>query len=145
MSRILPTPLVFISGYANTENVFCCLNLNNNIENFIKTILTPPVLQVLPLNQFLQLHLNFPTRFIQVPPFLQGFDEHSLISLNDHGFRVTCIITSIVICSLKSKWTYLSRKRLHWIQACNNIWILQQGLYRFHCSCTDLTSIRWYL
>ena len=28
MSRILPTPLVFISGYANTENVFYCLNLN---------------------------------------------------------------------------------------------------------------------
>ena len=26
MSRILPTPLVFISGYANTENVFYCLN-----------------------------------------------------------------------------------------------------------------------
>ena len=25
MSRILPTPLVFISGYANTENVFYCL------------------------------------------------------------------------------------------------------------------------
>ena len=24
---ILPTPLVFISGYANTVNVFCCLNL----------------------------------------------------------------------------------------------------------------------
>ena len=24
--RILPTPLVFISGYGNTENVFCCLN-----------------------------------------------------------------------------------------------------------------------
>ena len=24
--RILPTPLVFISGYANTENVFYCLN-----------------------------------------------------------------------------------------------------------------------
>ena len=27
MSRILPTPLVFISGYANTENVFYCLNI----------------------------------------------------------------------------------------------------------------------
>ena len=27
MSRILPTPLVFISGYANTENVFYCLNV----------------------------------------------------------------------------------------------------------------------
>ena len=26
LSRILPTPLVFISGYANTENVFYCLN-----------------------------------------------------------------------------------------------------------------------
>ena len=26
MSRILPTPLVFISGYANTGNVFYCLN-----------------------------------------------------------------------------------------------------------------------
>ena len=25
LSRILPTPLVFISGYANTENVFYCL------------------------------------------------------------------------------------------------------------------------
>ena len=29
MSRILPTPLVFISGYANTENVFYCLNLTS--------------------------------------------------------------------------------------------------------------------
>ena len=27
MSRILPTPLVFISGYANTENVFYCLSI----------------------------------------------------------------------------------------------------------------------
>ena len=27
LSRILPTPLVFISGYANTENVFYCLNI----------------------------------------------------------------------------------------------------------------------
>ena len=26
VGRILPTPLVFISGYANTENVFYCLN-----------------------------------------------------------------------------------------------------------------------
>ena len=26
LSQILPTPLVFISGYANTENVCCCLN-----------------------------------------------------------------------------------------------------------------------
>ena len=26
LSRILPAPLVFISGYANTENVFYCLN-----------------------------------------------------------------------------------------------------------------------
>ena len=26
LSRILPTPLVFILGYANTENVFYCLN-----------------------------------------------------------------------------------------------------------------------
>ena len=26
-SRILPTPLVIISGYVNTENVFYCLNL----------------------------------------------------------------------------------------------------------------------
>ena len=25
---ILPIPLVFISGYANTENVFCCLNIS---------------------------------------------------------------------------------------------------------------------
>lgn len=28
MSRILPTLLVFISGYANKENVFYCLNVN---------------------------------------------------------------------------------------------------------------------
>ena len=28
MSRILPTPLMFKSGYANTENVFYCLNIN---------------------------------------------------------------------------------------------------------------------
>jgi len=27
MSRILPAPLVFISGYANTENVFYCLTV----------------------------------------------------------------------------------------------------------------------
>ena len=27
LSRILQTPLVFISGYANTENVFYCLNI----------------------------------------------------------------------------------------------------------------------
>ena len=27
LSQILPTPLVFISGYANTENVFHCLNI----------------------------------------------------------------------------------------------------------------------
>ena len=26
LSRILPTPLVFISGYANTENILYCLN-----------------------------------------------------------------------------------------------------------------------
>ena len=26
VGRILPTPLVFISGYANTVNVFYCLN-----------------------------------------------------------------------------------------------------------------------
>ena len=31
-SRILPTPLVFISGYANTGNVFYCLNLNNRVQ-----------------------------------------------------------------------------------------------------------------
>ena len=28
----------------------------------------------------LQLHFNFPARFFQFPPFLQGFCEHSLIS-----------------------------------------------------------------
>ena len=28
LSRSLPTPLVFILGYANTENVFYCLNIN---------------------------------------------------------------------------------------------------------------------
>ena len=27
LSQILQTPFVFISGYANTENVFCCLNI----------------------------------------------------------------------------------------------------------------------
>ena len=27
LSQILQTPLVFISGYANTENVFYCLNI----------------------------------------------------------------------------------------------------------------------
>ena len=27
VGRILPTPLVFISGYANMENVFYCLNV----------------------------------------------------------------------------------------------------------------------
>ena len=56
-----------------------------------------PVSQVLPLNPDMQLHLNFPARFIQVPPFLQGFDEHSLISVSDHRFRVTSINISIVI------------------------------------------------
>ena len=38
MSRILPTPLLFISGYANTEKVFYCLieirnRLNRNKFN----------------------------------------------------------------------------------------------------------------
>mgnify|MGYP006964518439 FL=1 len=28
LSRILPSPLVFISGYANRENVFNCSNIN---------------------------------------------------------------------------------------------------------------------
>lgn len=30
MSRILPTPLASISGHANTENVFHCLNTNRH-------------------------------------------------------------------------------------------------------------------
>ena len=62
-----------------------------------------PVSQVLPLNPAMQLHLNFPARFIQFPPLLQGFDEHSLISVNDDGFQVTSIIISIVIGRLKNK------------------------------------------
>ena len=32
LSRILPTCLAFISGYANTENVFYCLNINNRLR-----------------------------------------------------------------------------------------------------------------
>ena len=60
-----------------------------------------PASQVHPLNPGMQLQLNFPARFIQVPLLLQGFDEHSLISVNDHGFQVTSIIISLVICSLK--------------------------------------------
>ena len=32
LSRILPTPSVFISGYANTENVFYCLNVSLSNE-----------------------------------------------------------------------------------------------------------------
>ena len=59
---------------------------------FIKKQINLPVSQVLPLNPDMQLHLNFPARFIQVPPLLQGFDEHSLISINDHEFSVTRII-----------------------------------------------------
>ena len=43
---------------------------------------------MLPLNLDMQLHLNFPARFIQVPPFLQGFDEHSLISVNDQKLTI---------------------------------------------------------
>ena len=35
LSRILPAPLVFISGYANTENVLYCLNVKQ--EGCIKT------------------------------------------------------------------------------------------------------------
>ena len=31
IGRILPTPLVFISAYANTENVFYCLTTNHAI------------------------------------------------------------------------------------------------------------------
>ena len=32
LSRILQTPLVFISGYANTENVFYCLNSAHDLS-----------------------------------------------------------------------------------------------------------------
>ena len=32
LSRILPTPLVFISGYANTENVFYCLSITHVLQ-----------------------------------------------------------------------------------------------------------------
>ena len=38
LSRILPTPLVFISGYAHTENVFYCLS--NPWNSWLKTLLT---------------------------------------------------------------------------------------------------------
>ena len=31
LSRILPTALVFILGYANAETVFYCLNINNSM------------------------------------------------------------------------------------------------------------------
>ena len=72
-----------------------------NRDMFFKKQINLPVSQLLPLNPGMQLHLNFPARFIQLPPLLQGFDEHSLISVNDHGFQVTSIIISIVICSLK--------------------------------------------
>ena len=38
MSRILPTPLMFISGYANTENVFYCLIVVDlGVKNTLKT------------------------------------------------------------------------------------------------------------
>ena len=80
---------------------------------FIKKQINLPVSQVLPLNPDMQLHLNFPERFIQVPPLLQGFDAHSLISVSDQGFQVTSIIISIVICSLKNKSIYLFRKCFH--------------------------------
>ena len=59
---------------------------------FLKKQINLPVSQLLPLNPGMQLHLKFPARFIQVPPLLQGFDEHSLISVNDHEFNVTLII-----------------------------------------------------
>ena len=32
LSRIIPTPLAFISGYANTENVFYCLSLTLSLR-----------------------------------------------------------------------------------------------------------------
>ena len=41
MSRILPTPLVFISGYVNTENVFYCLTviqLDLTLVNFFLSV-----------------------------------------------------------------------------------------------------------
>ena len=34
-----PTPLVFISGYANKENVFYCLNISSDQENIIFSLL----------------------------------------------------------------------------------------------------------
>ena len=40
MSRILPTPLVFISGYVNTENVFYCLSRTE-----ARSLKFPPYLQ----------------------------------------------------------------------------------------------------
>ena len=39
LSRILPTPLVFISGYANTENVFYCLKYNYYILIYLQALL----------------------------------------------------------------------------------------------------------
>ena len=59
---------------------------------FLKIKVNVPLSQLLPLNPGMQLHLKFPARFIQDPPLLQGFDEHSLISVNDHEFSVTLII-----------------------------------------------------
>ena len=35
LSRILPTPLVFISGYANTENVFYCWNITRLFNDLL--------------------------------------------------------------------------------------------------------------
>ena len=48
MSRILPTVLVFISGYANTENVFYCLNVPLQDTGLLKEWLYWPFRQLTP-------------------------------------------------------------------------------------------------
>ena len=52
MSLILPTPLVFISGYANTQNVFYCLNIYTlNVWHFTWDSLMGQFFYVITLDQ----------------------------------------------------------------------------------------------
>ena len=65
MSRILPTSLVFISGYANTENVFYCLNITTRYD-FINGVTTFFFGGVVSEGR----HYSLWNSYIQLPPGL---------------------------------------------------------------------------
>ena len=98
LSRILPTPLVFISGYANTENVFYCLIIPRVLVGYelaqgswLAIIISYPTSAsgiIILLKTLTKYREFFQTSFVKTTDFQLVFNfekTHTVTIFGEHG------------------------------------------------------------